>query len=84
MKNEIYIVRLVRSQEVMIEDPYPTQIVIMSAIQQTVVVSNGGFILMAQDGTRTTLFVLFVKVYFIKKLRHIQQSATVWEFNSLI
>ena len=61
----IYIVRLARRQEVMIEDSYPTLIVIMLTIQQTVIVSNGGFILMAPDGTRTTLFVLFAKVFFI-------------------
>ena len=51
----------------MIEDSYPTLIVIMLTIQQTVVVSNGGFILMAQDGTRTTPFILFAKVYYIFK-----------------
>ena len=66
MKNEIYIVRLAQSQEAIIEDPYPTLIVIMLTIQQTVIVSNGGLILMAPDGTRTTLFVWFAKVYFVQ------------------
>jgi len=64
----IYIVRLARFQEVMVEESYPTLIVIMLIIRQTAIVLNGGFIQTGTGGTRTTLSVLFAKVYFIEKI----------------